>query len=75
MVVRESMSLDLLDRLISDICATMESVMEISSEVDLAGWQPFSTSAEKKHGSQGHDSKHKHHAKRPMSEGVHRSVC
>jgi len=74
-VVRESMSLDLLDRLISDIAATMEQIMATSSEVDLSAWQPFTTSVEKSHASAGHDSKNKHKAKRPMHEGVHRSVC
>lgn len=74
-VVRESMSLDLLDRLITDTCSVMESIMSTSSEVDLAVWQPGTTSVEKKHGSKGHDHKNKHKASRPMSEGVHRSVC
>ena len=74
-VVRESMSLDLLDRLISDICAVMENIMNTNAEVDLAAWQPFSVSTEKKHASQGHDSKNKHKARRPMHHGVHRSVC
>lgn len=74
-VVRESMSLDLLDRLIADTCAVMESIMNTSSEIDLSAWQPFSSSVEKQHGSVGHDSKNKHKAKRPMHHGVHRSVC
>lgn len=74
-VVRESMSLDLLDRLISDICAVIENIMNTNAEVDLAAWQPFSASTEKKHASQGHDSRNKHKARRPMHEGVHRSVC
>jgi glutamate decarboxylase len=74
-VVRESMSLDLLDRLITDIVATMEQIMQTSSEMDLSAWQPFTSSVEKSHASQGHDHKNKHKAKRPMTEGVHRSVC
>lgn len=69
------MSLDLLDRLITDTCSVMESIMSTSSEVDLAVWQPGTTSVEKKHGSKGYDHKNKHKASRPMSEGVHRSVC
>lgn len=73
-VVRESMSLDLLDRLIADICAITETLIS-SDTIDLAAWQPASSSLEKQHASQGHDSKNKHKAKRPMSEGVHRSVC
>ena len=74
-VVRESMSMDLLDRLITDICSVMEGIMETSSEVDLSVWQPTNSSVEKKHANKGHDHKNKHKASRPMSEGVHRSVC
>jgi len=74
-VVRESMSLDLLDRLITDICAVTESVMQ-SDQIDLLAWQPSSNnSVEKIHGNRGLDSKDKHKAKRPMHHGVHRSVC
>ncbi len=74
MVVRESMSLDLLDRLIADICAVTETLM-ISDEIDLQTWQPFSSSVEKTYASLGHGAKDRHKVKRPMSEGVHRSVC
>lgn len=73
-VVRESMSLDLLDRLITDICAVTESVMQ-SDAIDLAAWQPFANTIEKTHGSRGVSSAEKHKAKRPMHHGVHRSVC
>jgi len=75
-VVRESMSMDLLDRLISDIIAVTQTLME--SEIgDLSALQPTSTSIEKQHQSQGVDAKNrtKHGSKRPMSEGVHRTVC
>jgi len=75
-VVRESMSMDLLDRLISDIIAVTQALME--SEIgDLSALQPTSTSIEKQHQSQGVDAKHrkKHGSKRPMSEGVHRAIC
>lgn len=68
------MSLDLLDHLISDICAVTESVMN-SDATDLATWQPFAATQEKKHASAGLQSHEKHKARRPMSEGVHRSVC
>ncbi|KKY22409.1 putative glutamate decarboxylase [Diplodia seriata] len=64
-VVRESMSLDLLDRLITDICAVTETVMQ-SDEIDLAAWQPFANTIEKTHGSRGVSSRDKHKAKRPM---------
>ncbi|KAJ8610737.1 hypothetical protein MRB53_038379 [Persea americana] len=72
-VVRESMSMDLLDRLITDICAVTETIMN-SDQADLQAWQPF-TSPEKTHGSQGLPHHQRHKAKRPMAEGVHRAVC
>ena len=69
------MSLDLLDRLISDIFEVTETLMK-SSSADLQAYQPATTShVEKQHGSKGHDHKNKHKASRPMSEGVHRAVC
>ncbi|KAL8798308.1 MAG: hypothetical protein Q9182_006781 [Xanthomendoza sp. 2 TL-2023] len=73
-VVRESMSLDLLDHLITDIIAVTEQLMTTDA-VDLAALQPGATSVEKAHQSRGVDGQHKHLARRPMGEGVHRSVC
>ena len=73
-VVRESMSLDLLDRLITDIIAVTEQLMN-SDPMDLSAFQPGSTGIEKQHQSKGVDHKNKHKAKRPMSKGVHRAVC
>ena len=74
-VVRESMSRDLLDRLITDIFQVTETLMETDA-TDLQAYQPSApTSIEKKVASKGHDHKNKHKASRPMSEGVHRSVC
>ncbi|KAI9773251.1 MAG: hypothetical protein M1835_006171 [Candelina submexicana] len=73
-VVRESMSLDLLDRLISDICGIAQTLMETDA-VDLAAFQPGATNIEKQHSSRGHDHHNKHKAGRPMSHGIHRSVC
>lgn len=73
-VVRESMSMDLLDRLICDICAVTEALMSLDA-VDLAAWQPASASIEKQHSSRGVESKDRHLANRPMDDGVHRSVC
>jgi glutamate decarboxylase len=75
-VVRESMSLDLLDRLISDIIAVTQTLME-SDIGDLSALQPTATSTEKQYQSQGVDAKHrkKHGSKTPMSEGIHRTVC
>ena len=68
------MSLDLLDRLIADICGVTESIME-TDQIDLQAWQPFDTSTEKTHSSRGLHAHQKHKAKRPMREGVHRAVC
>ena len=70
------MSLDLLDRLISDIIAVTQTLME-SDVGDLSALQPTATSMEKQHQSQGVDAKYrkKHGSRRPMSEGVHRTVC
>lgn len=74
-VVRESMSLDLLDRLITDILVVTEGIMK-SDSIDLQAWQPFNTnSPEKEHGSRGVRAHEKHKSKRPMSHGVHRAVC
>ena len=73
-VVRESMSMDLLDRLISDILTTTQQLMD-SDELDLSAFQPGASTIEKQHMSKGKDHKHKHLAERPMKKGVHRSVC
>lgn len=73
-VVRESMSLDLLDRLITDIIAITEQLMN-SDPIDLSAFQPGATSIEKQHQSKGVDHANKHKAQRPMSKGVHRTVC
>ena len=69
------MSLDLLDRLITDICATTQQLMD-SDPIDLAPFQPGATGHfEKEHSSQGLRAHQKHKAQRPMSKGVHRTVC
>ena len=78
-VVRESMSLDLLDRLISDIISVTETLMD-ADPVDLAAFAPGATHIEKtqmsmgtsKPSPSGHNQKA---AKRPMQDGVHRAVC
>ena len=74
--MRESMSLDLLDRLISDICAITQVLLE-SDPVDLAAFQPGATTVEKQHQSKGVDGKGKlqNGTTHPMSKGIHRSVC
>jgi len=74
-VVRESMSFDLLDRLITDICVVTEQLMQ-SDEIDLAPFQFHP--ATKPHGKGKEKEHHKGHGrggKEPMSQGVHRSVC
>lgn len=76
-VVRQSMSIDLLDRLVADIIAVTESLMEANTTADLAAWQPFSSSVEKTHASAGVSAKERHAGKhnRGMEEGIHRAVC
>lgn len=73
-VVRESFSLDMIDRLVTDICAVTEMLMNTDA-INLAAFQPSNPSIEKSYASQGLTHRQKHKAKRPMHEGVHRSVC
>lgn len=68
------MSLDLLDRLISDIISVTETLIQ-SDAMDIAAFQPSSQTVEKQHSSLGYPAKDRHKAKRPMGEGVHRGVC
>jgi len=77
-VVRESMSLDLIDKLFSDLCQVMETIMESGSSAEFAAWQPDDKShrLEKQEGTVGENGKHAHKkAKRPMHKGIHRTVC
>ncbi|KAF2873081.1 pyridoxal phosphate-dependent transferase [Massariosphaeria phaeospora] len=73
-VVRESLSLDMIDRLLAAICSVTETLMK-SDVFDLAAWEPSLPSIEKQHASAGLQGKDKHKGKRPMHHGVHRSVC
>jgi glutamate decarboxylase len=70
--VRESMSFDLLDRLITDLCQTTQNLIDTDAQ-DLSILQKGKdTSAEKQHSFQGQERDHKGHGrggKRPMSEG------
>ena len=70
-VVRESMSPDLLDRLITDIIAVTEQLMD-ADPMDLSAFQPGATSIEKQHQSKGVKHANKHKAQPPMSN---RTVC
>jgi glutamate decarboxylase len=78
-VVRESMSFDLMDRLITDICQTTQNLID-SDEQDLSILHlSKDTSAEKAHSITGtqHRGKSSHGkiGKHPLTKGVHRSVC
>ena len=78
-VVRESMSFDLLDRLIADICAVTSTLIE-SNLSDLSFIQGGSnTTTEKQFSMKGKETTEilgqGHGEERPMIEGVHRSVC
>jgi glutamate decarboxylase len=77
-VVRESMSFDLLDRLISDICQTTQNLID-SDVQDLSILNIAKHhSTEKEHSSQGETAQKEGQGKggkRPMNMGVHRSVC
>ena len=76
-VVRESMSLDLLDRLITDIISVTEQLMN-SAPIDLTPFQHGTAAVnhvEKQAQSLGVDHHNKHKGRRPMDKGVHRTVC
>lgn len=78
-VVRESMSFDLLDRLITDLCAVTSTLIE-SDPSDLCFVQGSSNTTAEKHFSMKAKETtaglgHGHGGERPMTEGVHRSVC
>ncbi|KAI9737873.1 MAG: hypothetical protein M1834_009243 [Cirrosporium novae-zelandiae] len=74
-VVRESMSMNLLNRLISDIISVTESLMR-SDVQDLSAFQPgTSHTIEKQHSSKGFAAQMKGLVERPMPGGIHKSVC
>ena len=76
-VVRESMSFDLLDRLITDICLTTQGLIDSDGQDLSILNQSKDTSMEKQHSKVGesHNKGQGKGGKRPMSEGVHRTVC
>ncbi|KAF1808837.1 glutamate decarboxylase [Eremomyces bilateralis CBS 781.70] len=73
-VVRESVSMDLIDRLIGDLVSVTETVMQIS-EGDLAAWQSLSAdSVEKMHSTK----KRKRSVEEDRKQGkmaIHTAVC
>lgn len=80
MVIRESMHADLVDRLITDIVAVTERLMD-SDPVDLSALQTGPTSIEQMRGRAKHAEDQKHEGqkskfpKRLMTGGIHRGVC
>lgn len=63
--------MDLLDRLISDICSATETLMKMD-DFDLATWQPFPKKASSSHGT---DNKGHRLVTSKMDSGIHRSTC
>lgn len=77
-VVRESMSFDLLDRLIADICAMTQNLIDNDTNDLSILSKGKDTSAEKQHSSTGAHADGNVQGRggsRPMSKGVHRTVC
>lgn len=76
-VVRESMSFDLLDRLITDICTTTQNLIDSDTQDLSLLNQNRDNSFERQHSSSGetHNKGQGKGGKSPMSEGVHRTVC
>ncbi|KAH8595202.1 glutamate decarboxylase-like protein [Bisporella sp. PMI_857] len=76
-VVRESMSFDLLDRLITDICTTTQNLIDGDGQDLSILNQSKDTSFEKQHSSQGrkHGRAQGQGGRHPMTDGVHRTVC
>jgi glutamate decarboxylase len=78
-VVRESMSLDLLDRLITDIVEVTETLME-NDQIDLSMIQTQKRKVELKTDKKEHDqvtdlTKNVGERVGRMADGIHRSVC
>ena len=73
-VVRESMAMDLLDRMIADICGVTESLMKIEGTFDIAEWEAFPTKASS---SRGTDVLGRRLTAWKFDDGdaIHKSVC
>jgi glutamate decarboxylase len=78
-VIRESMALDLIDKLIADICAVTESLGDIENDFDLAAWEPFpkkqSSTKSKSHDSKNAKKDDGKGSKDGMKKGIHKAVC
>lgn len=68
------MSLNLLDRLISDIIGVTQTIIA-ADPVDMKLYATSSTSIEKKCQSKGLSNEDRDKAENPMTNGVHRTVC
>ena len=68
--------MDLVDKLITDLCLVTESLMDIESQIDLAAWQPF---PKKEKATDSNDAKAAADANSKKNEkmkgGIHKSVC
>lgn len=75
-VIRESMSLDLLDRLVTDIVQVTEMLME-NDQVDLSILQKQKHRPARKHdkGKKEEKSSERGRDIKRMADGIHRSVC
>jgi len=73
-VVRESMAMDLLDRLIADIFTVTESLVKIEGSFDIAEWEAFPKKASS---SRGTDDLGRRLTAWKFAEGdaIHKSVC
>jgi glutamate decarboxylase len=73
-VVRESMAMDLLDRLIADIFTVTESLVKIEGSFDIAEWEAFPKKASS---SRGTDDLGRRLTARKFPEGhaIYKSVC
>ena len=77
-VVRESMSADLIDRLVADIVAVTEKLMT-TEPFDLAALHIGPTGIERKRAKPGRQREQAktvaERAEKPVAKGIHRQVC
>lgn len=72
------MALDLLDKLIQDLCVVTESLIEIEDDFDIAAWNPFPKKETSTHPVKPSKTSHKKGKKQDhheIKDGVYRSVC